>query len=489
VNLYLVKVAADLQHHQERVVDKLGRDHPKLIAFHSLGSGKSLTALTAAKRALKDYPGKDVTIITPAALQKNMEGEAKKQNINLDRKRARILSYQKAVKDLEKLRSKPNSLIIVDEAHRLRNEESQQFKQLSPFLRSSDRLLLLSGSPLYNKAKDIATLVNSAAGKEILPQDEKQFDKAFVKKVKDNPGMWDRLVHGVKPGEHNELKNQKYLKRVMDKYVDYHNSQDSKSTSPLFPKTNNIKVEVPMSADQLRTYQYYEGRLPAALKWKIRSGVNPNKREAQQMNAFSSALRQISNTHHPFTKNFDGGSSPKINTAVSNLIKRVNADPNFRGVVYSNYLASGVNPYSKALEVAGIKHNKFTGEMSATEKAQAVKDYNSGKKPVLLLSSAGGEGIDLKGTKLVQILEPHFNRSKIDQVIGRGSRYKSHMHLPPAERKMEIEEYMSTIKPSMIDKVLGIHSKSIDQYLDHYSRDKTKVTDQIRDLAEQGTKA
>lgn len=68
-------------------------------------------------------------------------------------------------------------------------------------------------------------------------------------------------------------------------------------------------------------------------------------------------------------------------------------------------------------------HDVFTGALTKEQKNQAVQRYNedNGKPKVLLVSSSGGEGLDLKGTGLVQILEPHFNKSKIQQVVGRAA--------------------------------------------------------------------
>ena len=35
-------------------------------------------------------------------------------------------------------------------------------------------------------------------------------------------------------------------------------------------------------------------------------------------------------------------------------------------------------------------------------------------------------------------MEPHWNEAKVQQVIGRGIRYKSHVDLPPEQRKVEV---------------------------------------------------
>jgi SNF2 family DNA or RNA helicase len=81
--------------------------------------------------------------------------------------------------------------------------------------------------------------------------------------------------------------------------------------------------------------------------------------------------------------------------------------------------------------------------MSDSKKDKAVKDYNSGKIDVLLLSSSGGEGLDLKNTRQIHIMEPHWNTAKINQVIGRGIRYMSHIDLPKTQQNVNVYYWIS----------------------------------------------
>jgi len=53
-----------------------------------------------------------------------------------------------------------------------------------------------------------------------------------------------------------------------------------------------------------------------------------------------------------------------------------------------------------------------------------------------LISASGSEGLDLKQVRTVVILEPHWNRTRIHQVIGRASRYMSHVALPVKDRNV-----------------------------------------------------
>ena len=99
------------------------------------------------------------------------------------------------------------------------------------------------------------------------------------------------------------------------------------------------------------------------------------------------------------------------------------------------------------------------------------------------MSSSGSEGLDLKNTRLLQVLEPHFNLSKIRQVEGRGARYKSHEHLPPEQRRLLIEEYRSRFPRSWLQRTFGLRDDTaIDDYLAELAGKKQGITDEMREL-------
>jgi len=60
------------------------------------------------------------------------------------------------------------------------------------------------------------------------------------------------------------------------------------------------------------------------------------------------------------------------------------------------------------------------------------------KVKVILISEAGSEGLDFKNIRQVHILDPWYNMNRIEQIIGRAVRNKSHCSLPFEERNVEI---------------------------------------------------
>jgi hypothetical protein len=57
---------------------------------------------------------------------------------------------------------------------------------------------------------------------------------------------------------------------------------------------------------------------------------------------------------------------------------------------------------------------------------------------VVMISQAGSEGIDFKCIRQVHILDPWYNMSRVEQIIGRAVRTKSHCQLPFSQRNVEI---------------------------------------------------
>lgn len=468
----LGKIAAiktELQPHQQRVVDRIQKpDQPGLVVAHGLGSGKTLTSI-AAQEAL-NMPS---DVIVPASLQGNYKKEIKKHVTGKTPKRHVQSMQNVAVKNTPP----SNKMMIVDEAHRARETSTKTYKVLSK--NEAEKRLLLTGSPFYNHPSDIAPLINMAAGDRILPSNPQEFEKQYVKMTKVDPGLRGRLK-GIRAGEVPNLntKREAELRGHFGKWVDYH-----PSSTENFPSVTRENVEVPMTPEQMGVYETLMNQAPPWVSYKIRNRLPPNKAESQQLNAFMGGVRQVSNSTAPFQVD-ENPQDPKIQKAFDNLKAYLDKNPRAKAVVYSNYIQAGINPYKQRLDAAKIPYGEFTGEMDKTKRDQLVKQYNANKLKALLISSAGGEGLDLRGTRLMQILDPHWNDEKIKQVEGRGIRYRSHDDLPPEERNVLVQRYLAT-RPRMglMEKAhLRNPGGSVDQYLRDRALEKERLIQQFREL-------
>ncbi len=62
---------------------------------------------------------------------------------------------------------------------------------------------------------------------------------------------------------------------------------------------------------------------------------------------------------------------------------------------------------------------------------------------VLMITAAGAEGINLKNTRYVHIVEPYWNNVRLEQVIGRARRICSHTDLPEELQTVQVFLYLS----------------------------------------------
>ena len=473
------KVTAKLQPHQQRVIERLSNQQGLVVA-HGLGSGKTLSSIAAAEAL-----GLPTAVLVPASLQANYQKEIDKHT-DAPIPDMTVGSLQRAVLRGEKEMGE-TGLLIIDEAHRIREPSTKGHKVMSKA--KAQKRMLLTASPVYNRPSDIAALVNVAAGSKLIPADKSSFEAKFVKMEKVNPGWFARTFRGIKPGERPVLTNTEELAPVLKKWVDYHENPKGDN----FAERINEYVHVPMSEKQQDVYDALLDQAPAWLKYKVKKGLPPSKAEAQLINSFLTTQRQVSGSVKPFVEGMDASEAvphaAKANEAFNRFKSNLKKNDQHKAVVYSNYLEAGLEPYEMLLKKSKIPYGVFTGNIKKKERDQMVSDYNDGKLKALLVSSAGGEGLDLKGTRQIQILDPHWNNEKIEQVIGRGIRYKSHDHLPKAQRKVNVERYLATTRPGFLRRLIGMKSddQTADQYLTMLSKDKDALNNQLRGLLKQGS--
>ena len=63
---------------------------------------------------------------------------------------------------------------------------------------------------------------------------------------------------------------------------------------------------------------------------------------------------------------------------------------------------------------------------------------------IMMITASGAEGINLKNTRYVHIVEPYWHMIRIEQVVGRARRICSHEDLPKELRTVKVFFYMAT---------------------------------------------
>jgi superfamily II DNA or RNA helicase len=393
-----------------------------------------------------------------------------------------------------------NTVIIVDEAHNITNNDI--YVALMKVLEKSYnyRLILLTATPIYDNITEIFELSNllNANNPNLQLPIRKQIEKSeYIKKDKTKSGLKGNIYQITEGGK--ELLNKSLLGKVS--YLQANTETNPKTIimgSPLIPNTvgtTNV-VFCKMSKYQ---YNVYKNAVNSDLNVKepidessiteeihnIESDENilENEGEVSKTSSLYKNSSDASTMTYPdntygkggFSKIFTKGklSDPNVLTTdlhkysskLYNLLKNINNRDTGNVFIYSNYVSFGGTSLIKALLLANGFYEYSTKRTSdereyksfvvfdqntKTEKREKYKRiFNSVENKdgklirILIGSPIMSEGITLKAVRQVHILEPTWNMSRINQIIGRAVRNYSHHALEPKDRTVEIYKYVS----------------------------------------------
>ena len=80
---------------------------------------------------------------------------------------------------------------------------------------------------------------------------------------------------------------------------------------------------------------------------------------------------------------------------------------------------------------------------------------------LLMISSSGAEGIDLKNVRYVHITEPYWHPVRIDQVIGRATRICSHKDLPEEQQNVTVFMYLLSYNKKLLKEKETLYTQLI----------------------------
>jgi len=111
---------------------------------------------------------------------------------------------------------------------------------------------------------------------------------------------------------------------------------------------------------------------------------------------------------------------------------------------------------------------------------------------VFMITSSGSEGINLRNTRYVHLMDPYWHPVRSEQVIGRARRICSHKDLPPALQTVEVFVYLMVFSEAQLksDEAIELKRKDLsksvpkipftsDQYLFEISEIKANLTNQL----------
>jgi hypothetical protein len=370
-----------------------------------------------------------------------------------------------------------NRLLIIDEAHNIRESKDEEgmkgvTRALENLVKVADGLVLvlLTATPMYDTYDEMAYYVNL-----FLWNDRKQLPTESVKTADFfNP---DGTLKAGPGGERFRKWCQDYVSFVKGenpftfpfrlpppKVV----SRDAITTSFLgkpIPPAERIQylalVESEVAGVQRGLLMGTEGADDEDKKKVLMQAtlaVPPGNKSFNEL--FRSTAKQYKYTGEPF---LTPDELPKHAAKFVTILKAIEAGSGIC-LVYSNFVALGARLFSMALEEHGYvpytgstllatpshrgsvkgKYILLTSDITEAEISKlldAVKRPNNRDGSQIRVVVAGpivSEGVDFRYMRQIHVMDPWWNMSRIEQVVGRGLRTCSHQVLPFEEQNCSV---------------------------------------------------
>jgi len=260
--------------------------------------------------------------------------------------------------------------IIVDEAHKLRNNKGKVYQKLSIFCESVPCKVFLTGTPICNQSDDIISI--------ICLSNLKIYNKLEYWKHK------NYKVKGV------------ILKNILPDIMLRKTQSDT--ISEMLPNIHHQDIILKISeGEQMDTYNHHVND-PVVLRRILR-------------------MRQSLNDHQLVVPE-ENVLPEEISIKIENIKKIMENVPiNDKVIIFSNF-TSVLLALMKVLNNAEIYH----GGLNMNERGKVLskfKDMDSKNKILLINLRAGGCGLNLVEANHVILMEPYWNDSEQQQAINR----------------------------------------------------------------------
>lgn len=422
-----------------------------LLLYYKVGSGKTLASIAAIENLfIREGRRRNVVVVTPASLQDNYMKELRLARV--DHRRYKVMSYDKlhTYSQAARLDMGRGAVLVFDEVHTVRNPQSKRLASVLELSRHAYKRLLLTGTPIYNFPSDIGPLL------------------AII-----NPANVPLTT--IVPRTYRHPRTGQEITKSQDMFIETFGKDATLNRAQLDAMLRCTVLHYTPGADIIAQY-------PTFTKHFEPVTITETQAQAQfdAVEEFKGTIDQLTKTLNystmftqprQYNTSYEGD-QPKLYRIVQKIAEAMGS-PNTKCVVYSSFLRHSLRKLKELLRDWGIASEILEGTLTRTEKTKLVDRYNAGSLRVLLLSDAGKEGLDLKRTTQLHIVEPQWSMEKVQQIIGRVVRFRSHY---PEQGHVHIYIYCAKLPREMVINTAGLlNRKSADEVLWEVSQRKDEI--------------
>jgi superfamily II DNA or RNA helicase len=347
------------------------------------------------------------------------------------------LASARTVRHFEWVTGTPRDLVIVDEAHHLKDRRSRNWQVVDALQKRF--LLLLSATPVQNNLVELYNLLTLL--KPGVFKTESDFKASYVTpRQPRSPSNRDRLQALMRDVM---IRNTRALVDVK------------------LPPRQALTVRVEPDDAERDCYALLSDALREACRMPTaghhRMALNHLLQAAGSSPAAAeAALGRLAKGECPgeWTALRDrytalGGKSAKTR-ALMDILRR---NPSEKKMVFARYNAT-LDSLAAALEAEGIAYARFDGHLSGLQKDAAIAEFRD-NVPVLLCSEAGGEGRNVQFCNTLVNFDLHWNPQAIEQRIGRVHRIG---------QTREVFVFNLSVRHTLEDRLLAILDEKINMF-------------------------
>ena len=396
-----------LPHQVETIKIVLEKMNARAIIADEVGLGKTIEAGVIIKELVEDF-ARSVLLLVPTSLIYQWKREME-EKFNMEFKILRkdtvdenylltSLELAKSKNYFEKIVEREWDVVVVDEAHKLRNPKTKNFELVNSL--KTRHILLLTATPIQNSIHDIYSLVSIV--KPGLLGTLKSFERQYIA---DKRGL--------------EVRNVPMLRKLLSEVMVRHRYED---TLPILSKRIAKTFLIDLNSRERNIWKSIRNAMLVNddTAWRLRfisfeRGFCSSPSTLRKM-LWKSIDKSIDiSEKRIFLRIYDEIRSEE-GSKISSLKRILDMVENY-AVIYTNYIESS-RQIQRVCEELGINAVRYDGIMNKELRRIALKNFQE-KGGVLVSTDAGGEGLNLQFCNLIINYDLPWNPMKVEQRIGR----------------------------------------------------------------------
>lgn len=452
----------------------------KFLLADEMGLGKTIQGIAFTECLLKGNFAKRALLICPASLKSQWKREwklvsgrvitivegSREERLKIYKEKHSVfaINYELLHRDLVEILTLGADLIILDEAQRIKNfntETSKRIKCLQPFFR-----LVLTGTPMENRIEELASLMDWIKPASLGPYWRLNSELSF---------------HNPNNPEERGIQN---LSAIRERFANYFLRRTRKQVLSQLPSRSDCPIYLPITEKQMEIHQDLSVKVRRLMAISETRPLRPE--EHIRLMAYLAKMRIVSNglAQYNFSelwpklknektplKHFEKLYSPKL-AEFRNLIQGLMTQDGIKITIFSQWqgmLRLCHWAIHDLLNFHNVEAVFFTGKESAKRRTENIVRFHDDPKVRLFFATdAGGVGLNLQRAANICInLELPWNPAVLEQRIGRIFRIGQELPIQIFNliTKDSIEERISILVEQKRDVFLTLFEKDSDQFI------------------------